>query len=464
MEFQKDLHYSFDLESAVLGATMLEKTAFGRTYEILKQEIFYFEATKTVYGAISDMYAAGLPIDILTVIDRLVRVMGVKELAGQTVEYYVVGLTRAVVSAAHIEYHSWILKRMWMEREVIILTHGGVKLQGDVSAKIIQLQTAIRDINSGEFTKDWYDMAELSMGLLKHQENLQANPEAYIKTGIRQLDEKNGGFFPGNLIVIGARPGVGKSAFMGQLALNMARAGKKVGIVSLEMNNNEIAGRLSALDTEIDFQRIYRGLFQDENEKARFYNRVAASTSTLPIFVCDVTKVNMTDIRAKADKLKASKGLDFLFIDYLQLISADQSSNKSRENVVSEISRGCKIMAKELNIPMAVLCQLNRDAIKRTGDARYPQNSDLRESGALEQDADVTMFLHRDWAIGITQDEQGSTENKADLIIRKWRNAESNLHIHLEFDGPKMAFRFNKGWQPLKKAGPDVDYTSDNPF
>jgi replicative DNA helicase len=354
-----------------------------------------------------------------------------------------------------------------MEREVIRLTTGGIQLEGDVTMKIIQLQTAIRAINSGEFVKDWYDMAELSMGLMKHQENLAANPEAYIKTGIRDLDEKNGGFFPGNVIVIGARPGAGKSAFMGQLSVNMARAGKKVGIISLEMSNNEIAGRLSALDTDMDFQRIYRGLFQDENEKVRFYDRLARSTSNLPIFVSDTTRVSTVDIRAKADKLKAKQGLDFLFIDYLQLISSDQPKNKTRENIISETSRAVKIMAKELNIPIAILCQLNRESTKRQGDSRYPQLSDLRESGAIEQDADVVMFIHRDWVVGITQDADGnSTENQADLIVRKWRNAEPNLHIPLEFDGPKMAFKFNHGgnWKPVNKVAPDVDYQIDNPF
>lgn len=458
MEFQKDIHYAPDFEAAVLGAALLESTGFGRTYGILRQEMFYSEANQIVYGAISEMYAAGLPVDILTVNDRITRVMRIPELAGSMPPFYITKLTNAVVSSAHIEFHSWVLKRMWMEREVMKLTSGGIQLEGDVSNQIIQLQTAIRDINSGEYAKEWFDMSDLAMGLVKHQENITANPEAFIKTGIRELDEKNGGFFPGNVIVIGARPGAGKSAFMGQLALNMARNGKKVGIISLEMSNNEIAGRLSALDADMDFQKIYRGLFYDENEQARFYDTLSRSTSLLPIFVSDATKVNTIDIRAKADKLKATKGLDFLFIDYLQLISADQAKNKTRENVISEISRSCKIMAKEMNIPLAILCQLNRDVTKRTGEARYPQLSDLRESGAIEQDADVVMFIHRDWVSGIVADENGeSTEDKADLIIRKWRNAEPNLHIPLKFDGPKMSFQFNRGgsFKPIKpETGP----------
>jgi len=466
MDFIKDIHYSPGLENAILGAAMLEKTAFGRTHGIIKKEIFYSDANQVVYQAISDLYSAGYPIDILTVLDRIYKVMGIESLASSNVDWYLTMLERDVVSSANIEYHSWIIRRMWMEREVIRLTHGGMKFEGDVVQQIIQLQTAIRDINAGEMVKEWYDMEDLSINLQKHQQHLQNNPDACIKTGIRQLDEKNGGFFPGNVIVIGARPGAGKSAFMGQMAIGMAREGRKIGIISLEMSNNEIAGRLTALDTDIDFQRIYRGLWQDERERDRFHDRVARSTSKLPINVSDTTRVTTVDIRAKADKLKATKGLDFLFIDYLQLISADQPKNKNRENIISEISRAVKIMAKELDIPVCILCQLNRESTKRKGDDRYPQLSDLRESGSIEQDADVVMFIHRDWVVGITQDENGaSTENNADLIVRKWRNAEPNLHVPLEFDGPKMAFKFNKGqrWMPVRPAK-DVDYTDDNPF
>jgi replicative DNA helicase len=468
MEFIKDMHFSPDLEAAVLGAAMLESTAFGRTHGIVSHDTFYSDANKIVYAAIYELYAAAMPIDILTVVDRIMNVSKVEEFSGVSVKYYVIELTRAIVSTAHIEYHCLVLKRMWMEREVIKITNGAIDLEGDVNQQLIQLQTAIRDINAGDYTKEWYDMSELMVDLIKHQEEIKANPDAVIKTGIRELDEKNGGFMPGNVVVIGARPGVGKSAFMGQMAMNMARNKKKVGIISLEMSNNEIAGRLASLDSGVDFQRIYRNLFQDEREQQKFYDRISSDTINLPIYVSDSTRVNTIDIRSKADKLKAKHGLDILFIDYLQLISADQPKNKTRENIISEISRSTKIMAKEMKIPIIILCQLNRESTKRTGDSRYPVLSDLRESGAIEQDADVVMFLHRDWISGITENEQGqSTENTADLVVRKWRNAEPNLHVALGFDGPRMKFIFNPqgtGWRPMSAIKPDVDYTSDNPF
>lgn len=454
IEFQKHIHYSFELESAVIGVSMLEKTAFGRTHGIIDREVIYSDFNRVVYDAISELYQIGLPIDCLTVVDRIMNVKQIKEFGSYNVAYYVTRLTQIVVSGANIEYHCVILKRMWMEREVIKLTQGGLNLEGDVSLKLVQLQTALQRIKTGDYQQEWFDMSELMIGLLKHQEEIATTGGNWIKTGIRELDDRNGGFYGGQLIVIGARPSVGKSAFMGQISMNMAADGKKVGIISLEMTNNEIAGRLASIDTDIDYSIIYRNLFVDENQRTKFYDRVANKTSDLPIFVSDKTRVNATDIRAKADKLKASKGLDFLFIDYLQLISADQPGNKNRENIVAEISRSCKLMAKELNVPVCELCQLNRAVTHRKGDDRYPNLSDLRESGSIEQDADVVMFIHRDWAMGITQDENGdSTEGKADLIIRKWRNGASNLHIPLGFDGPKMKFILNNRtsqWRPIK--------------
>lgn len=472
IELKQNIHYSWELESAVIGITMMEKTAFGRTHGLIDREVIYYDDNRVVYEAISELYQLGLPIDELTVIDRLMNVKGIAAFGTDNVPYYVTKLTNLVCSGAHLEYHCLILKRMWMEREVIKLTHGGLKLDGDISGKLIQLQTAIQRIKSGDYQKEWYDMVELMIGLLKHQEEIATTGGNWIKTGIRELDERNGGFYGGQLIVIGARPSVGKSAFMGQIAMNMAAQGKKVGIISLEMTNNEIAGRLAAIDTDIDYSIIFRNLFFDENQRQRFYNRVASATSELPIYVSDKTRVNAMDIRAKADKLKASKGLDFLFIDYLQLISADQPSNKNRENIVAEISRSCKLMAKELNIPVCELCQLNRAVTHRKGDDRYPNLSDLRESGSIEQDADVVMFIHRDWAMGITQDENGnSTDGNADLIVRKWRNGASNLHIPMGFDGPKMKFILNNQQNKWRAIRPETyqsplpnDKDDDMPF
>lgn len=468
MDITKGVHYSEEIENAILGACLLESDAFGRTFGLLEKQHFYSKPNSIIYEAIAEMYNEGISIDILTVWDYLLNIKKVIELNNNNTAYYLTKVTRDVVSSAHLEYHSFIIKRMWMERELIHLTHGGLLLDGDVHTQIFQLNRAIEKINNGQYQKEWFDMKDVMLDLAKHQDEMLTTKGKGLPTGISKLDEENGGLFPGQLVVIGARPSVGKSAFMGQMAISMAKQGKKVGIVSLEMNNNEIAARLSSIETHTDFKTIFRNLFEDENSRKKWYDKLN-NLVNIPIYITDKTNVSAAVIKAKAQKLKHEiKGLDCLFIDYLQLVSSEgESKNRNRENEVSQISRMCKLIAKELNVPVIILCQLNRDVTKRTGKNRYPQLSDLRESGAIEQDADVVMFLHRDWTLGIEEymfDENGnSTKNHADLIIRKWRNGESNLHIELEFDAPKMKFIEKKSYSfsPIEDNNKEIQ---ENPF
>lgn len=468
MEFKTGIHYSAPLENAILGACLIEKDAFGRTFGLLEKEHFYYSGNQVVYNALAEMYAEGVMIDMLTVFDHIVHDNKVTEIGNSNAAYYISKLTNDVVSSAHLEYHSFIVKRMWMERELIKLTNGGTKLDGEVPEQIYQLTKAIERINTGQFQKEWYDMREIMIQLSKHQDLMTTTHGKGLPTGINKLDEENGGLFAGMLVVIGARPSVGKSAFMGQMALSMARKAKKVGIVSLEMNNNEIAARLSSIESHTDFKTIFRNLFQDDESRQKWYNKLSSFVN-LPIFITDKTNVSATNIKAKAQKLKHEiKGLDCLFIDYLQLVSSEGDHKmRNRENEVSQISRTCKLIAKDLNIPVIILCQLNRDVTKRTGKNRYPQLSDLRESGAIEQDADVVMFLHRDWTTGVAEymyDENGnSKENQADLIIRKWRNGVNNLHIELEFEGTKMKFVEKNSYTFSPTEDLDNDLTN-NPF
>jgi replicative DNA helicase len=250
--------------------------------------------------------------------------------------------------------------------------------------------------------------------------------------------------------------------------MNMARNGKKVGIVSLEMSNAKIAGRLASLDAEVDFSVLYRGLAIDEQQQKQLYQKLAYQTAQLPIYVSDKTQVSIAEIKAKAQKLIHKHGCDILFIDYLQLVDSSGfgSKNSNRENEVRQMSRGCKIMAKELDMPIVVLAQLNREVTNRKGEDRYPKLSDLRESGAIEQDADVVMFLHRDWMSGYETHEDGrSTEREADLIIRKWRDGEPNLRIPLDFDPPKMKFSERRGFSKVQANNYyDNEKDDDQPF
>lgn len=466
MQYQKGIHYSYEIESAILGVCLLEKTAIGRTYGIVEADSFYGSGNKEAYGYIREMFETGIPIDLLTAVDFVMNVKKVLEIDSIPVALFLAKKTNEVVSAAHVEYHCYILKRMWIERRLIFITHGGLQLDGDLKDQMSRLYSELSHLNNFSTKKDWYDMEDLMVGLYQHMDEMQKSSGMGVTTGINSLDRENGGFHPGQMIILGARPSVGKSAFIGQMAIGMAKKGVKVGIISLEMGNNEVAARLAAIDTDTDFNLIYRNLIRDEQQKDVWYERVNKHTSRLPIYVTDKTGVNINEIRAKASKLVSKQNLDFLIIDYLQLVTPVEGvkgKSRNRENEVSEISRGVKIMAKELNIPAMVLCQLNREVTKRTGASRYPHLSDLRESGSLEQDADVVMFLHRDWMSGeqFMTDENGqSTEFDADLIVRKWRNGASNLHIKMEFIPAKMMFREKRN--QFHHIAPEESRTSDN--
>lgn len=471
MEFKKDIHYSTSIERATLGICILETGTFGRIYGILEKDCFYHSGHQVVFEAMKFMFQNGINIDLFTVIDQIIRLKGISELDGYNTDYFVTRITNEVVSSSHLEYHCQIIKSMWMEREIMNLTNGGMgKLDGSVSQQVRAIQDKLFSLQNKAAEHDWVDMTHMMVDLYRHQEEMKKTGGIGKKSGITILDKENGGFQNGQLIVLGARPSVGKSAFVGGMAIEMAKQDSTIGIVSLEMSNTEIAARLAAYDTDTNFNVIYRGLYTDVAQRDNIYQKIGNKTSTLPIYVSDKTRVNIPEIRAKAEKLKSLHGLDCLMIDYLQLVSSTGGSySKNRENEIAEMSRGCKIMAKELNIPVILLCQLNREVTKRKGNERYPQLSDLRESGAIEQDADVVMFLHRDFMSGYEADENGnSTERQADLVIRKWRNGKSNFIVPLDFDPPKMKFteRSNNfsGFVPVTNNYYEQEKKDDNPF
>lgn len=438
--FKKDIHYTERLEIEIIGSCLLESSAFPRVFNLLEPDNFYFESNKNIFGWIKEMFVNNLPVNILSVGDFIIRKKGIDHILEENTFFHLTRLTKGITETAHLEYYSIILKEMWVTREIIKLTSSGTQTQ-DVAKEIRLLQDKLSSLTNLSYKSDWSDMSELMVGLYKHQDEMTATGGKGVLTGFDYIDRVYGGFFPGQMIVIGARPSVGKSAFAGQMAVNMAKMGTSVGFVSLEMNNNEIAARFAALDTGLPFGKIFRSLFEDEYERDRFYEKVNNSASSLPIYVSDKTDLDVTAIKAKAWKLKHEHGLGCLIIDYLQLVEGDSNANRNRENEVAKMSRGFKIMAKELNIPTIILCQLSREVSKRSYENRHPQLSDFRESGAIEQDADVAMFLHSDFKSGYQVDDKGnSTEGKADLVGRKWRNGAANFILSLEFNGPLMSF------------------------
>lgn len=467
-QFTENIHYSIELERAVLGSVMLEKFALSRIINIIDNpNIFYYDENKIIYSCFLEMYKQSVPIDTLTVIDYIINKKGLIGEFLDGVPYTVTKCTSNVVATNNLEYHSHVLKEMFARRRVFEIKYSPMEDSGlDPMQNIKIINEELNKLTVYKSKKEWSDMSELIIELYQHQEEMKATGGIGILSGFKQIDDANGGFFNGNMIFIGARPSVGKSALANTMAVTMALNNTKVGIVSLEMSNVEIAARVSAIDTDIDYSKIYRGLLYDEREKQMMYERITNSTVNLPIYVSDNTDVDMYQIRAKAERLKNKHGLDCLIIDYLQLIGEDEAKNSNRENQISRISRGCKILAKDLSIPVIVLGQLNREVTKRKGEERYPVLSDIRESGAIEQDSDIVMFLHSDFMSGRTEDENSnSTEGQADLVIRKWRNGKNNFIVPLDFIGSKMKFieRENGSsytkevWKPVESFG-DVGF------
>lgn len=459
--FKKYLHYSPELETQILGACLLEQTSFSRVFGTLTPETFYMDGHKKVYAFLIEMFEMNLPINLLSANDFIQRKKGITEISKMNTAAFLTRLTIPVTETAHLEYYALVLKQMWVDREIITLTNSGVQTD-NTRAEIYNLQNKLTELSSTNYASDWKDMSELMIDLYKHQDEMIKSKGIGISVGIPTIDRLYGGFFPGNLIVLGARPSIGKSALAGQMAMNMAASGIKVGFISMEMNNNEIAARFAAIDTRTDFNEIYRGLYADENQRESFYKRINDSASNLPIYVSEKADLSVSDIKAKAYKLLHKRGLNCLIVDYLQLVDGEGSANRNRENEVAKISRGLKIIAKELNVPVIVLCQLNREVEKRKGKDRFPHLSDLRESGAIEQDADIVMFLHSDYLSGITKDENGvSTEGVRQLLVRKWRNGVPNIIIELDFDGPKMSMKEKKSFHTVPNLR---DTQGDNPF
>lgn len=453
--FEENIHYSKSLEEEILGACLLENSAFPRIFGAVESENFYTEDHKIVFDVMTEMFDKNLPISLTSVADFSMRVKGIKTVNAGRIPFFLTKLTSKVTNTASLEYNSIQVKQMWIQRELVTLTRSGIKTT-DTRKEISQLQDRLNELSNINLGDEWKDMSELMMDLYKHQDEMIKRDGKGIMTGFPTIDRIYGGFYPGQMIVIGARPSVGKSAFVGQMAMNMAAHGTRVGFISLEMSNNEIAARFAAIDTNTSFNKIFRGLYEDERDRNNFYNKINSSAVKLPIKVSDRTDLNVKEIKAKAYKLRYKHGLDCLIIDYLQLVDGENDYGRNRENEVSKISRGFKIIAKELNIPVIVPCQLNREVEKRKGEHRYPQLSDFRESGAIEQDADVAMFLHSDFKSGHLMDENNnSTENQSDIVIRKWRNGPPNIIIPLDFDGPKMKFKersLTPNLTPVKEA------------
>ena len=413
------------LEEGVLGALMLDQTALINAIETLHVEYFYKPEHQAIYRAIRKLFEQSQPVDMLTVVERL-RLDGDLEAAGGA--YAVSKLTENVVSAAHIEYHIRVLSEKYIQREMIRISTETITKAYDETTDVVNLldetEQHLMDINDKNFRSDYHPVSDF-VQLATDQINEAGQKEdglSGLESGFIGLDRITAGFHPGTLIILAARPAMGKTACAMSMARNMAVDFKKpVAFFSLEMSGQELAMRLISSEARIKGDQLKKGrLAAHEKEQLKV---AAQHLSGAPLYIDDTPSLTIFELRAKARRLKQRFGIEMIFIDYLQLMSTGGTSdnrNGNREQEISMISRQLKALSKELNIPVLAMSQLSRAVENRVGNK--PQLSDLRESGAIEQDADLVIFIYRPEYYDIAEDKYGSTAGMADLIIAKHRS------------------------------------------
>jgi len=302
MMFKKDIHYSRDLEQAILGAFLIEQTAFGRCFGIIDEDVFYHDDNKVIFSVIKEMWDENERIDILTVVAKYCKKHNTNEIEGCSAAYVITKLINAVVSTANLEAHSFILKQMYIERELIKITHNGIEERTDVLEQVANLETKLRKITQISSQDDFKTLDDAFVSLYKHMDTVKDKDVIGITTGFKQLDKITGGLMPGGMYVVAARPSVGKSAFMGRMVIGAAKQGKQVGIISLEMNNEQISARLASLTTEVEFWRIYRNRMMDQEQQDDFYRKMN-KVARLPISISENAVFNINVNKAKVSKL-----------------------------------------------------------------------------------------------------------------------------------------------------------------
>jgi replicative DNA helicase len=462
-----------DLEEAVLGAIMLEKTAFDTVVEILKPECFYVEAHQRIFSAMQNLANKSQPIDILTVAEEL-RSREELEMVGGP--YYVTKLTNTVVSSAHIGAHARIVLQKFIQRELIRISGEIIGDAYEDSTDVFELlddaETKLFEITNNHLRKDYNSIDTVLVNTIKRIEDLRQRNEDVtgVPSGFSGLDRVTYGWQNTDLIILAARPAVGKTAFALNLARNAVMHATKptpVALFSLEMSAGQLVQRILSAESEIWLEKIARGKME-EHEMKQLYARGIQRLSQAPLFIDDTPALNIFELRAKCRRLKNKHNIGMVIIDYLQLMSGTgENRSSNREQEISNISRNLKGLAKELNVPIIALSQLSR-AVEQRGakeGSRIPQLSDLRESGAIEQDADMVMFLYRPEYYDINSNAEGeNTKGLTEVKIAKHRNGtletvklKALLHIQKFVNWDEDPYSGiglpSGGWRPVEDGG-----------
>lgn len=435
-----------DLEEAVLGAVLLESNALTSVIDILKPESFYVESHSIIFRAIVELFDRSQPVDLLTVTDKL-RAMGQLESIGGA--FTVTELTNKISSSANIEYYARIIMQKHIQRELIRISNEITKNAYEETTDVLELLDAaereIFQVTDKNLRNNYSKIDTLVKNAIVKLEQIKetASDLTGVPSGFIDLDRITSGWQPSDLIILAARPSVGKTAFALSLVRNAAiEYNKAVAVFSLEMSNLQLTNRLLSGETGINGNKLRTGILQDY-EWAQLTTK-SQRLSNAPIFIDDTAQINIFELRAKCRRLKASNDIQLIVIDYLQLMSSrSENRNVNREQEISNISRSLKSLAKELQVPIIALSQLSRDVEKRAGDKR-PQLSDLRESGSIEQDADLVMFLYRqDYYTGEGKPNAAQVQNtnpgETEILIQKHRNGKTGA-VKVRFIPDTMRF------------------------
>lgn len=427
-----------ELEEAVLGAIMLEKDKMAEVLEIIQSpDCFYVNAHQKIYAAVRNLFDKGMPVDLLTVTEELRKTSELDIVGGA---YFLTKLTMNVVSSAHVEAHARIVMEKFIQRELIRISgeviSSAYEDSTDVFDLLDQAETGLYEITDKHLRKNFKSLTDVLVETVKEIEEAKNSKSDVtgVPSGFTELDRVTAGWQKNALIIVAARPAVGKTAFTLNLAMNAAMNADHpfpVAFFSLEMGAGELVKRMLSAVTEVTMDAITKGRME-EHEFIQLTQRMHKLAS-MPIYLDDQAALNIFELRAKARRLKQRHDIQMIVIDYLQLMSGGNSTGPgNREQEISKISRDLKALAKELAIPIIALSQLNR-AVESRKESKVPQLSDLRESGAIEQDADMVMFLYRPEYYGIENNEMGEPiEGETHIHIAKNRSG-STATVKLQF-------------------------------
>ncbi len=441
---------ALDLEEAVLGAMLIDNRAVSQVVDILSPESFYREAHQRIYETIQKLFGESEPVDILTVSNAL-RKQGLLESIGG--DHYLARLSERVSSSAHSEFHARIIVEKHIQRELIRIGSEIAEDAFDETTDVLELldrsESRLFEVTNGNIKKNYETAETLLIQAIKRIEEIgQRSGFSGVPSGFSAVDQVTGGWQLSDLVIIAARPSMGKTAFVMSMARNMAvEHQKSVAVFSLEMSSVQLITRLISSETGIQSEKLRKGNLS-KDEWVRLQEKVK-KLEKAKLYIDDTPALSIFDLRAKCRRLVSERKVEIVIIDYLQLMTAGASKpGGNREQEISQISRSLKSIAKELNVPVIALSQLSREVEKRN--TKRPILSDLRESGAIEQDADIVSFIYRPEYYKLETWEDGSPcMGEAELMIAKHRNG-SVENVRLRFDGEMARFADlrSESWRP----------------